>query len=365
MTEEPNDEFHDARPHSKPFLTTRIGQFVDKAAYVDIILSVLFIFSISSVYFTFAPPDHGLSSNGEVIDVSFPDSVYFSLVTFTSLGYGDMAPVGFGRFVASMTVVVGLSFFALIIGKIASERTHATLTLLHRSDVQRRLSAFSSEIESFRSDLDKLAENGEDKLLRQRLKDLQAQTSAASGYLVFNLHQSVSLYHGNNSGITRLFSEQQKLQETLISLHKRYSQSGEDSVLRRSLNIASILPWTSNYFIEHLQAGDPARSYAERILAYGSRFIRGNNRESQTPNIPKSWLETRERMKLNIDELTSWRRTNYTSDLQNKVYEALPAGPKSNWPKDTNKKISLKLNISIKATGRYIDRLTNNGSIPK
>ncbi len=41
-------------------------------------------------------------------------SIYFSLVTFTTLGYGDYSPpAGLGRFVASVEAVSGLLFMSL------------------------------------------------------------------------------------------------------------------------------------------------------------------------------------------------------------------------------------------------------------
>lgn len=43
---------------------------------------------------------------------SFNDIVYFSFVTYTSLGYGDITPEGSIRFVAGMEVVAGMVMIA-------------------------------------------------------------------------------------------------------------------------------------------------------------------------------------------------------------------------------------------------------------
>jgi hypothetical protein len=44
------------------------------------------------------------------------DNFYFSIVTFTSLGYGDIQPVGvFGRLLASLEVAAGLVFFGILL----------------------------------------------------------------------------------------------------------------------------------------------------------------------------------------------------------------------------------------------------------
>jgi hypothetical protein len=43
---------------------------------------------------------------------SFMDCVYFSLTTYTSLGFGDIAPTGWIRFLAGMETLTGLVLIA-------------------------------------------------------------------------------------------------------------------------------------------------------------------------------------------------------------------------------------------------------------
>jgi hypothetical protein len=44
------------------------------------------------------------------------DYIYFSVVTFTTLGYGDYIPIGYARIVASIQSLLGLGYFAFLIG---------------------------------------------------------------------------------------------------------------------------------------------------------------------------------------------------------------------------------------------------------
>ena len=130
------------KPHQKTYLTTSIGRFVERASYLDLfVFGFLIIFS-SSLYFWLAPNCHSL--NKDNIDIF--DALYFSVVTFTSLGYGDLSPIGIGRLIAAIVVISGLIFIALLVGKFASERQQTILLLLHTSDCQRRISNFSLEI---------------------------------------------------------------------------------------------------------------------------------------------------------------------------------------------------------------------------
>ena len=54
------------------------------------------------------------------LEVTTTDSllgnVYFSLTTLTTVGYGDIQPIGFGRLIASVEMVVGLTYQVLAIG---------------------------------------------------------------------------------------------------------------------------------------------------------------------------------------------------------------------------------------------------------
>ena len=57
----------------------------------------------------------GINSSDGVI-YSCSASIYFSVVTFTTLGYGDFAPLmGIGRFVAALEAVLGLFFSSLFL----------------------------------------------------------------------------------------------------------------------------------------------------------------------------------------------------------------------------------------------------------
>ena len=64
----------------------------------------------------------GLNENS--VFVEHPDrltALYFSVVTWTSLGYGDVAPAGFGRVVASIEVLTGYVLSAVLIAAVVAE----------------------------------------------------------------------------------------------------------------------------------------------------------------------------------------------------------------------------------------------------
>lgn len=85
-----------------------------------VIFSLLTIFFFSFIYFFV-----GISDGSQILriggDTFFTDigqffsCVYFSVVTFTTLGYGDLSPVGAARFFAAIEAFVGSFTLALFV----------------------------------------------------------------------------------------------------------------------------------------------------------------------------------------------------------------------------------------------------------
>jgi len=73
------------------------------------VFSNIFIFS----YFYYI---NGFSSAGNIIKNDYLTSLYFSIVTWTTLGYGDLSPVGNVRFIASVEALLGQLYMALLTG---------------------------------------------------------------------------------------------------------------------------------------------------------------------------------------------------------------------------------------------------------
>ena len=48
---------------------------------------------------------------------SIPKCFYFSIITFTSVGYGDISPISdLGKMLASLLATIGIGFYGLFIG---------------------------------------------------------------------------------------------------------------------------------------------------------------------------------------------------------------------------------------------------------
>lgn len=68
----------------------------------------------------------GLQIDGELNQVHHWDALYFSVVTWTTLGYGDFQPIGYARGVASIEALFGYLHLGIIVGLIVALVGHNT-----------------------------------------------------------------------------------------------------------------------------------------------------------------------------------------------------------------------------------------------
>ena len=67
---------------------------------------------LAANHLTIHEPKKRIRSSEEVIAISFSDALYFSFITFCTVGYGDITPIGFIRFVAAIQGLMGIVFAA-------------------------------------------------------------------------------------------------------------------------------------------------------------------------------------------------------------------------------------------------------------
>jgi len=71
---------------------------------------------------TFTVNNGRFTVEGELTSLSFADALYFSTITFTTIGYGDIAPIGINRLLASLEAIFGLIMNIAFIGYVLSSR---------------------------------------------------------------------------------------------------------------------------------------------------------------------------------------------------------------------------------------------------
>ena len=79
---------------------------------------------------------------------SIPRSVYWAIVTLTTVGYGDIAPVtALGQFIASIIMIMGYGIIAVPTGIVSSE-----MTKVNKRDVQTNTQSCSNCLEEHHND---------------------------------------------------------------------------------------------------------------------------------------------------------------------------------------------------------------------
>ncbi len=76
--------------------------------YFTVLVIIINIFAI--IYWRY-----GLVQNGSKVDISYFTSIYFSVTTWTTLGYGDFAPVERIRHITSIQAILGYVSLGLLI----------------------------------------------------------------------------------------------------------------------------------------------------------------------------------------------------------------------------------------------------------
>lgn len=109
--------------------------------YVGFFFSIIFL--SSTAYYLLTPHLNGICIGGSAEKpVTFLNSIYFSLVTISSLGYGDINPIGFSKVLACFEVVIGLILMGIMLAKLTSARLSYHVERLFSSEIQKRLETF-------------------------------------------------------------------------------------------------------------------------------------------------------------------------------------------------------------------------------
>ena len=100
--------------------------------------------------------EHGLVEAGVPVGTNLHGllgSLYFSFVTATSLGYGDIVPLGFARALAVTESVGALVLFGAVVAKFVSHRQDELVLEIHRITFDERLDRVQSNLHLVISEL--------------------------------------------------------------------------------------------------------------------------------------------------------------------------------------------------------------------
>ena len=99
-----------------------------KASRVRIFVFILFILILCTILGTIMYLIEDDSSGF----TSIPESIYWAIVTLTTVGYGDIAPITpFGQFIASLVMILGYAIIVIPTGIITSELVKDSINSVH------------------------------------------------------------------------------------------------------------------------------------------------------------------------------------------------------------------------------------------
>jgi hypothetical protein len=99
---------------------------------------------------------------------SILDYIYFSFVTATTTGFGDLVPLGYFKVIAIFEVIFGLLLLAFVTSKLVSIKQDMILSEIYEISFNERINRLRSSLLVFRQNLGRLTEKIEDKSVHKR-----------------------------------------------------------------------------------------------------------------------------------------------------------------------------------------------------
>ena len=120
-------------------------QLLERSSFVTLLFAWLGMVLLFGLIYELGRiiPGSGLKENGRLLGHSFHDfltAMYFSFVTATSVGFGDVVPVGSLRLLAIMESGLALLLFGVIVTKLVNNRQEDLLEEIHQIAFEDRLS---------------------------------------------------------------------------------------------------------------------------------------------------------------------------------------------------------------------------------
>lgn len=147
--------------------------------YIAGFVAATILFGIA--YAELTPMGHGIGQDFKPLtEVTYWVGIYFSVVTISSLGYGNMHPMGVSMALTSIEVLIGLGMIGITIAKVTSQRLSYHVSRLFGSDAQKRLEDVAEKYEKILGYL-KLVTPGFDVPSRASKSEVR-QTEFISGF---------------------------------------------------------------------------------------------------------------------------------------------------------------------------------------
>lgn len=197
---------------------TLLVTFVEKISILRyIVVFALAVIGFGFLYYLLTQCGHGIGQNHKAFEnATVFTGIYFSIVTISSLGYGDMHPMGVSKILACIEVLFGLVMIGIMIAKVTSYRVDR----IYSSYAQIRLENFAEGFNKSQRDFAEIMTNFEATRFEEIVSTFQAQCIAFSRYFLDETNRgdyfrivSASTIEQVGNTIDKAFSELKRIME--------------------------------------------------------------------------------------------------------------------------------------------------------
>ena len=144
---------------------TQLFDRLNNLSYQEMFLTwIIAVSFFAVVYFvlSYIPGEGPAPLLGEAVD-RILIALYYSVITATNPGYGDILPFGISRLFAALEAVAGLFIFAVFVTKLMSRRQDIALREVHRLTFENTFHNIRENLHTIRKDFDLAITDAESK----------------------------------------------------------------------------------------------------------------------------------------------------------------------------------------------------------
>ncbi len=152
------------------FAPPQLKTWTDKITFLYIFviwISTIVFFGLAYFLFSTAHSHLLYTSQHEPV-TGLIDSIYFSFITATTTGFGDIIPTGYFKIIAILQVVSGYLLLALVTSRLVSIKQDVILGEIYEISFNERVNRLRSSLLLFRQNLSKLIDKIEGNIVRTR-----------------------------------------------------------------------------------------------------------------------------------------------------------------------------------------------------
>jgi hypothetical protein len=138
---------------------------------------IIVIILFGGIYFSLSGGEHSITQQNQPLtkDVNgFLNALYFSVISATATGYGDLLPHGFSKGFATLEVILGLTIFGMLISKLVSYKQEIILEEIYEISFDEKINRLRSALYLFRADVVRLMDKIEiEELSKRKFQNLK------------------------------------------------------------------------------------------------------------------------------------------------------------------------------------------------